>query len=74
MLFYFGMVFSVIVTNSGHFSDRGATVCCRNPLLSPNNFTYDHLMKTKGLIADVKSVESPARAEHDTFGVSLDIF
>ena len=32
---YFGRFFAI----SGHFCGRGGTLWCRNPLLSPNNFT-----------------------------------
>ena len=32
-------------TNSDSICGRGATVWCRNPLMSPNNFTLVYLMK-----------------------------
>ena len=39
----------------------GGPVCgvCRNPLLSPNNFTHGQLMKTESLVANVTPVGSP---------------
>ena len=52
------------LANPGHFCGRGATLWCRNPLLSPKILTYGHLMKTEWLGVDVIAVGSPGRAEH----------
>ena len=46
----------------------------RNPLLSLNYFTWGHLMKIEWLLADVKAVGLPDRAERDILGVILDVF
>ena len=51
-----GMILGFFVANSGHFSDLGATLCCRKPLLSPKNFPQGHLMKLDWLVADVPPV------------------
>ena len=32
------MILDVSLANSGRFCDQGATLLCKNPLLSPNNF------------------------------------
>ena len=42
--------------------------------MSPNNITWGHLMKMSWLIANVTSVELPARAEHENLGIILDVF
>ena len=42
---YFGGDFGCSLANSGHFSGLGATLWCRNPHLSPNNFTLGHYWK-----------------------------
>ena len=44
------------------------------PLLSPDNLTWDHVIKIKWLILNVISVGSPVRAGRDNFGTILDIF
>ena len=49
----------------------GATLWCRNPLFSPNTFTYGHLMNIKWLVADVTAVGSPDIAEHAILVVIL---
>ena len=51
------------LANPGHICGRGASLWCRNPLLSSNKFTQGHLMKTEGLITDLAVVRSPERAE-----------
>ena len=61
----------VVLSNLLCFCDWGATLWCRNPLLSPNRFTYSHLMKIKWLVADVTAVRSPDRAERTILGVIL---
>ena len=60
--------------NAGHFCGRGATLRCRNPLLSHSNFAQGHLLKIEWLVADVIPVGSPARAERDILGMLLDVF
>ena len=46
----------------------------RDPILSPNNFTPDHLViKREWLIANVTSVGFPARAEREMLRLILDI-
>ena len=46
----------------------GATLRCRNPLLSPSNFTQVHLRKLEWLVTDVTAVGSPDRAERGILG------
>ena len=41
------------------------------PLLSPNNFTQGHSMKTEWLVTDVTAIESRDRAERAILGVIL---
>ena len=56
---FFGIVldnFRLLRSGSHHF-------------VSPNNFTWDHLMKIKWLVTNVTAVESPERAEHAILGV-----
>ena len=53
----------VCLANSGHFCGRGATLWCRNPLLSSNNFTKGHFMKIEWLVTDAPAIGSPGRAE-----------
>ena len=43
----------------------------RNPLFSPNNFTWGHFMKIEWLVTDVTAVGSPDRAERASLGVIL---
>ena len=57
--------------NSGYFCDRRGMFRYRNPLLSNNNFTQRHLMKTGWLVTDVKAVGSPDRAERAILGMIL---
>ena len=57
--------------DSGCISGRGATLSCRNPLLSSNKFTQGHLMKIKWLVADRTAVASPFIAERAILGVIL---
>ena len=59
------------MANPGNFCGRGATLWYSNPLLSPNNFAKDHLMKTESLITDVTAVGSPGRAKRAILGVNL---
>ena len=57
-----------------------ATFVVKQPLydlrtpLEPKKFTQGHLMKTEWLIADVTSVWSPDRVEHDIFGVISGVY
>ena len=39
VLFWGWLWLGVFLANPGHFRDRGAVLCCRNPLLSSDNFT-----------------------------------
>ena len=59
------------MANSGRICGRGATLWCRNSLLSPNNFTQGHLMKIEWLAAKVIAVGSPDITERAIFGVIL---
>ena len=59
MLFMRWFWLGVVLANSVRFCDWGATLWCRNPLLSPNKFTRGHLMKTEWLVTDVTAAESP---------------
>ena len=67
-------LFWTVLANLCRICCPGATLRCRKPLLSPNTFTYGHLLKIESLVADVTSVGSPARAEGDIMGMLLDIF
>ena len=58
-------------TNSGCISGRGATLWCRNPLLSSNIITQSHLMKIKSLLTDITAVGFPEIAERAILGVIL---
>ena len=42
--------------------------------MSPNNFTWDDILKIEGTFADVTPVESPVRAERDMLEMILDVF
>ena len=59
------------LANSGRFCDRGATLRRRNPLLSPDNFTWGDLMKIKWFVVNVTAVGFPDGAEHAILGVIL---
>ena len=58
----------MFLVNPGHFCDRGATLWCRNPSLTSNNFTEGRLMKIEWLVANVIPVGSPDGAECDILG------
>ena len=45
------------LANSGGFCGQGATLWCRNPLLSSNKFTKGHLMKIEWLVTNVTAVQ-----------------
>ena len=64
-------VILAVFFQSRSFCGRGATLSCRNPLLSSNYFTQGHLMKIELFIADVTAVGSPDREEHAIWGVIL---
>ena len=66
--------FGRILAKLGRFCCQGATLWSWNPLLSPNNFTWDHLLKTKWLVANETSDGSLDRAEHDILGMALNVF
>ena len=59
------------LVNSGHICGRGATLRCRNPLLSPSNFDQGHLMQIEWLVTDVTDVGSPDKAERAILRVIL---
>ena len=40
--FWWWFLLGVVLVNSGHFLGGWATLCCRNTLLSPTDFTQDH--------------------------------
>ena len=62
-------VMGVLLANSGHICGWGATFWCGNPLLSSNNFTWDHLVKIEWLVDHVTAVGSLDRAERAILGV-----
>ena len=53
---------------TSHIIGRGATLWCRNPLLSADNFTQGHLMKMKLLVTAVTAIGTPGRAVRAVFG------
>ena len=53
------------------FVDREPLCGVGTPLLSPNKFIQDHLMKLEWLVTNVTSVGFPDIAEHAIFGVIL---
>ena len=71
MLFWEWFWLGVVLANSGCICGQGATVWCRNPLLTPNKFTQGYLMKMKWFVANVIAVRSPDRAEHAIIWVIL---
>ena len=71
---HLGDNFGCVFANSVHFCGRRDPLWSRNPLLSLNYFTWGHLMKIEWLLADVKAVGLPDRAERDILGVILDVF
>ena len=64
-------MFLEFLVNLGHLCGGGATLWCRNLLLSPNNSTYGNLSKREWLVDDVTAVVSSDKTEHDTFGMIL---
>ena len=52
---YFRGNFWRLLAKSGHFCGRGASLRCRNHLLSRNIFTYSHLLEREGLVANVSN-------------------
>ena len=61
-------ILEVFWPNSGCFCAHGATLSCRNPLLSTNIFTWGHLLKIEWLVVDLTSFRFPIRAECDILG------
>ena len=59
----YGSDFGCFFANSGRFCNRGVTLWCRNPLLSPNKIAWGHLMKMEWLMTHVTAVRTPDRAE-----------
>ena len=59
----------VFLANPGHICGPGATLWCRNPLLSYDNFTQGHFLKMKLLVTNVTAIGSPGRAERADLGV-----
>ena len=66
-------LFWTVLANLCRICCPGATLRCRKPLLSPNTFTYGHLLKIEWLVANVTSVGFPDRAEHDMLGMTLSV-
>ena len=71
LITYVTDVFVQFLPNSGRFRDRGATLWCRNPLLSPDNFYQGHSLKLKWLVTNAIAVRSPERAEHANLRIIL---
>ena len=69
VLFLGWLWLGVFLANPGHFCGRGATLWCRNPLLSSNNYPQGHLMKIEWLVAGVTAVGSLDRTERAIWGV-----
>ena len=53
----------LFLANSGCICGRGATVLCRNPILSSNTFIWGHLFKIAWKVTREPAVGSPDRAE-----------
>ena len=73
MLFWGVSLARRFLANSARICGRGVHIIllCRNPLLSPSDFTQGHLVKLEWLVTDVAAVRSPDRAEHAIMGVIL---
>ena len=65
---FWGGFWIYILANSSHFCAQGATLWCKNPLLSPNNFTLGHLLKTEWLVDDVHTCWVPWESGSWYFG------
>ena len=59
---------SVVLANASRIYGQGATLSCRNPLLSSNKFTQGRLMKIEWLVADVTAAGCLERAKHAILG------
>ena len=70
----FDIILDVFLANSGRVCGQGASFGCGSSLLSPNNFTQDHLLKIEWLFVDVTPVGPPDRAERAVLGMVLEIF
>ena len=46
----------------------------KDSILSPNNFTWGHLLKIEWLVIDITAVGSPDKAERDILGMIFDVF
>ena len=66
-------MFGVFWPIQATFKVGGGSLWCKNPILSPNNFTKD-LMKTEWLVAGVTTVGSPDRVERAILGMVLGVF
>ena len=71
VLFWGWFCLGGFLTNSGPICGCWATLGYKKFLLSPNNFTQGHLLKTEWLVADVTTVGAPNRAERTILGVIL---
>ena len=68
VLFWKTILLGVFLANQGRFCGRGATLWCRNPLLSYSNFTLCCIMKIVWLVTDVTAVGSPWQRRTCYFG------
>ena len=57
--------------SSGRFCGQGATLWCRNPLLSPNELTYGDYMNMKRFVVNVTAACPPDRTERAILGLIL---
>ena len=62
------------MANSGRVCGRGATSRCKNPLLSPSNFTQGHSMTIEWFVTNVTAVPSPDTAEGAILKTILVVF
>ena len=59
----------VILANPDHFCGRGATLWCRNPLLSSNNYVYFGSFNENGVVGNrFKSYRIPWQSGTFYFG------
>ena len=61
----------MFLSDPGHICGQGATLWCRNPLLSSKNFTRGHLMEIEWLLTDLTAFGSLDTAEHAILGMIL---
>ena len=64
------------LANSGHYCGRGATLWCRSPLLSPNNFTYVGSYIKKRVVSGCQcnSCQVPCQGGTWHFGNDVELF